>query len=258
MSVISATNCIRCYFDSSYQTAERNKKSNVEIFYAKTKDMLSVYPYLRSFISSDELMRAERFHFNEDRETYISCHATLRLVISKKLNTRPQEVLFNIDSHKKPGLIGNPLSFNITHTKDSFAFAVSDHSYIGIDLEKVRRDFDFISIIETFFSKNEIRYILESKHEAIIRFFLLWTRKEALVKALGPGIIADLTQMEVFQQNNLIDKNLFDNLCNYSISNENFIYSTEISDYYLSIAMPQKTDIILKHINEENLDSFLV
>lgn len=257
MSVISLTKYIQCYFDSYYQQTKKYEKGDVDIFFVKTKDMLSVYPYLRSCISHDELMRAEKFHFDEDRETYISCHATLRLVISKKLNTSPLEISFIVDSHNKPGLVGNSLSFNITHTRDSFAFAVSGHPYIGIDLEKIRWDFDFIQIVESFFSENEQRYILELKNMAVNRFFLLWTRKEALLKAIGTGIFADMKQLEVFKQENFIDKKLFDNLHNYSLSHGHFIYSKEFLDCWLSIAVPEKADIILTQITEKNLNSFL-
>lgn len=231
--------------------------NRVEVFYAKTIDLITGYPDFKNYITKDEQLRADRFHFEEDMETYISCHALLRLILSRKLNKEPLEIIFVNELYNKPGLSGNPLYFNITHTRDAFAFATSKNFHVGIDLEKISREIDFISIIETYFSKREREYILGSQFEARDRFFHLWTRKEALLKALGTGIITDLTQVEVSEHESFVNKKSPGKLVFDSAFNDHFIYSKKFLNYYLSIAIPQKVEIRFIHINEENIKSYL-
>lgn len=258
MSIISASSCICFCFEYENDTTSNYDISEVEVFYAKTKELSSGYTDFRNYVTHDEKMRANKFHFDEDRETYLSCHALLRLILSRKLNKKPSEISFINEINNKPGLMGGNMYFNITHTREAFAFAISKYFYVGIDLEKVNRNVDFTSIIETYFSNHEREYILESKTEARNRFFLLWTRKEALLKALGIGIISDLPLIEVSGERNIINKKLFDRLVSYPASSEHFIYSKRVSEYYLSIAIPQKAEIVLNHINTENLSFYLV
>lgn len=257
MQVISGSSRIHCYFDTGSKTTSEENLNRVEVFYAKTKDLISRYLDFKNYISHEELLRASRFHFDKDKDTYIFCHALLRLILSDRLKKKPLDILFINGLHNKPGLMGNPMYFNITHTRDAFAFATSKNFHVGIDLEKVSREIDFISIIETYFSKREREFILHSQSEAKNRFFLLWTRKEALLKALGTGIISNLTQVEASEQENFINKKSFDNLVTDSAFNEHFIYSKKLCNYYLSIAIPHKATINFYHLNKENIVSLL-
>jgi len=257
MLFISSSNCIRCYFSSESKTTSKFDSGKLEVFYAKTKDLNSRYLDLKTHITNVEKSIADKFHFDKDRETYISCHALLRLIIAKKLNTKPLKIIFKNETNKKPYLPGNPLYFNITHTREAFAFGISKHLYVGIDLEKINLRMDFYSIIETFFSNREREFILQSQSGARNRFFLLWTRKEALLKALGIGIINTPPQVEVCEQENFIDKKLVENLVSDSAFTEYLIYSKKLCNHYLSIATPNKASINLYHLDKENIASYL-
>ena len=57
-------------------------------------------------------------------------------------------------------------------------------------------------------AKKNINYICRSKEEAIDRFFLLWTRKEALLKALGTGIINNLKRVNVSEASKFYKKGI--------------------------------------------------
>lgn len=254
---ISPADCISCCFDSDIKTNQIVCFSDVEVFFSETKDIKSRCPELKNFITRLEQSRAAKFYFDEDRETYISCHALLRLILSKKLNTDPLDILFINERNTKPGLMGNPIYFNITHTSEAFAFAISRYHYLGIDLENSQRSIDFSSVIDTFCSERERKFILESHDDTSDRFFLIWTRKEALLKALGTGIIADLVYIEVSDHKNIINKKSLVNLVGDSVFNEHFIYSGKVLNFFLSVALPQRAQIIINKINDENINSFL-
>lgn len=256
MAVISGSDCIRCYFESGFRNAEKYDPEELQVFYAKTEELRSRYDELRNYISDDEHQRANRFYFDSDRETYIACHASLRLVLAIELNTNPLEISFINGVNNKPSLAFNPLYFNITHTREAFAFAISRHYNIGIDLENINLNLDLNSITKNYFSKIEREFILQSESEREHRFFLLWTRKEALLKAMGAGIIDNLTQVEVSGQNNFLDRNLFDNYAYDSASDEHFIYSTELFNNYLSIATPRKVTISIDELTSGNIPSY--
>jgi 4'-phosphopantetheinyl transferase len=245
------------YKKSDWKESNNFYNESVEVFYAQSKDLNSFFLKLKLLLSKDEQIRADKFLFEEDRKTYIISHAVLKTILSKNLNKKPFEISLLSETKSKPIIVGNPIFFNLTHTRDAFAFAISKQHYVGIDLEKINQSIDFISIMKKYFSKKERDYILESGCNPRNRFFLLWTRKESLLKALGIGIINELSDIDVIDHVNVLNRKSFSNLVFDSVSNEHFICSKKLSNYYLSIAIPRQAKIILHHLNEDNINSYL-
>jgi len=257
MSIIPSTKYIKCSFEPDANRLSDFPLSEIEVFYGITRELYSKRPDLKNYISRDEKLRADKFHYSEDRDTYISTHGLLRLILSKKLRKKPLEVVIHNDKNNKPGLVGNPLYFNITHIRDAFAFIISKYFYAGIDMENADRSIDLMSVINSYFSIDECNYILKSEPNLQENFSLLWTRKEALLKAIGTGIINNLTQIEVHEDENIINKKSFENKLCEPVYNAHFIYSEKVLDYYISIAIPDKVDINLYQINSDNIISYL-
>jgi len=256
MSVIPSSNCIKCSFGSTNKRSPVLPSGEIEVFYGITKDLSSLIPEFETYLSCDEKLRAGKFHFIEDRNTYIACHGMLRMMLSEKLNIEPVDIIIVNDKNNKPFIIGNPIYFNITHVRDAFAFVVSKDFYVGIDIEKASRDINYLSIINSFFSPKERDYMIKSETGFRDRFFLLWTRKEALLKALGAGIVVDLKCIEVSVNSNKISRKSFNDYLTCSISNDHFIYSEKLSEYFLSVAVPQKTKIVMTQIDEMSLNPY--
>jgi len=108
---------------------------------------------------------------------------------------------------------------------------------VGIDLEKLKQKTEIRSVIANYFSKEEQSFIYGSEAEISDRFFLLWTRKEALLKRIGTGIINDLNQISVSGPVNILKKDPFNNLAHESVLDVYYLYSLKLKDYYLSIAI---------------------
>jgi 4'-phosphopantetheinyl transferase len=153
-------------------------------------------------LSPDEAQRSSRFHFDHDRNEYIVARGTLRVLLGSYLNVRPEELRFAYSEFGRPSLrevdSATMLDFNVSHSGGMALLAFALERKIGIDVEKVRRDFGTTEIAERFFSVVERAALRElpseQRHDA---FFRCWTRKEAFIKALGEGLSHPLDQFDV-------------------------------------------------------------
>ena len=135
MFLISEPEYVRCSFDSAFRTSPKVYKSNLDVYVAKTEDLVSQYHELVKYISIGEQLRAGKFLQEENRKTFVACHSVLRLLLARNLGVTPLAIEFVHGKNNKPALAGNPVHFNVTHTKDAFAIAISREVCVGIDLE---------------------------------------------------------------------------------------------------------------------------
>lgn len=256
MPMVSFSRFVRCSFYHVENPVSDAMLSTAEVFFGQSEDFASGISPINGYINKDDQVKAGRLSNAEDRKTVLICYTLLRMILSKKLNIDPDEISYLYGIHGKPAIKGDPLFFNISHTRNSFSFAISEYFYIGLDVEEINRDINFESIIRRFFSGDEGEYILNSKGKSRERFFLLWTRKEAFLKAIGTGIIPQLANIEVHNPVNLIERNSIDDLKDASISNHHYIYSKKLQNYYLSVALPQESKISMYNLNEKNINSY--
>lgn len=157
---------------------------------------------LRRTLTSDELERAGRFHFKNDRDYFIVARGLLRAILARYLKKKPGEIRFDYGSHGKPELrVKNgkpPLRFNLAHSRDYAIYAVARSRAVGVDIEFIRPEFAKEEIAERFFSGAEVGAlrVLPEKLQAT-GFFNCWTRKEAFLKALGDGLSRPLDEFDV-------------------------------------------------------------
>ena len=157
---------------------------------------------LYDVLSDDERKRADRFYFHKDRNSFIVARGTLRNILSYYLSISPGEIEFVYNSYGKPFLRPTKnrsgLEFNLSHSSDIAIYAISTNRKVGIDIERIRKDFADMEIAKNFFSENEIRSLLSlEKEQRIIAFFNCWTRKEAFIKAVGKGLSIPLDSFDV-------------------------------------------------------------
>lgn len=104
---------------------------------------------------------------------------------------------FKRNDNNKP-LIEDWKCFNISHSGQMVIVALSDFSdEIGIDLEMIDHSTEVFSLL-SFFCDEEQSLIKNDKNPHG-RFFEIWTRKEALLKATGVGIIDGLSHFSCLQ-----------------------------------------------------------
>jgi 4'-phosphopantetheinyl transferase len=155
-----------------------------------------------AILSPDELERAQRFRFERDRRRFIVGRSVLRHILGRYLRERPEHLTFSYGTHGKPCLARGqtvpPLFFNASHSDDVAVYAIAAVDLLGIDVERIRAISDLDSIADRFFSPREqtalARLQGDAKTEA---FFHCWTRKEAILKAVGAGLSLPLDTLDV-------------------------------------------------------------
>jgi 4'-phosphopantetheinyl transferase len=148
---------------------------------------------MSSCLSSDEIKRANQFRFPHHRQRFIAARYTLRHLLSLYLRLTPQEIVFSYTATKKPYLASRSLSFNLSHTGDKALFAIAQGGDIGIDMEK-QECFLNEDLAQRFFSKVEYQALMHlSPEQRTTGFYHLWTRKEALLKAIGVGPLSNFS-----------------------------------------------------------------
>jgi 4'-phosphopantetheinyl transferase len=157
---------------------------------------------LRSFLTPDEIGRAQRFHFERDRASFIVARGMLRTILAAYLKLHPTQLRFRYNAYGKPALDGDEASsglrFNLAHSHGLALYAVTRNREIGIDVERIRNDFGGEQIAERFFSSTEIAMLRElSPEQHTEAFFNCWTRKEAYLKGRGEGLSFPLERFHV-------------------------------------------------------------
>jgi 4'-phosphopantetheinyl transferase len=150
-----------------------------------------------AILAPDERARADRFHFERDRNRFIRVRVGLRTLLGGYLGISPADMAFEYGIHGKPALAGghaSPLKFNVSHSDGVALVAISHGVEVGIDVEAIRPMADANQIAARFFSPRETA---ELRGLPAASFFTCWTRKEAYLKARGHGLVQPLRAFSV-------------------------------------------------------------
>ena len=154
-----------------------------------------------STLTDDEIKRADRFHFERDRNRFIAARATLRNVLSRYVDANESDIRFECNQFGKPALAdetSHDIRFNVTHSSHLMLIAITHGHDVGIDVERVAPDRFALDIARRFFSPGEYQALISlSPKQRVKAFFDCWTRKEAFVKAKGAGLSLPLDQFDV-------------------------------------------------------------
>jgi 4'-phosphopantetheinyl transferase len=161
---------------------------------------------LQSVLSSDENERAGRFYFERDRIAFTIARGLLRTLLGGYLGCDPKQLDFAYNRHGKPSLTaGGPpvaghrdIQFNVSHSGQIALLAFVRERGIGVDVEYMRRNLDYLKVAERVFSVEEqVALAALPAERQMEAFFCGWTRKEAYIKAHGQGVSLPLDQIVV-------------------------------------------------------------
>lgn len=142
-------------------------------------------------LSKDEKRRATRLKLDRDRRRFIVARAGLRALLSDRTGVPAASLEFAYGPNGKPVLAAPAASgwhFNLSHSADLAVYAFSRAGDVGVDVEVLRALRESDAIAASIFSPMErAAYASLRPGERARGFLRCWTRKEALMKALGGG-----------------------------------------------------------------------
>ena len=150
---------------------------------------------LHKILTPEELIYADRLKGSGQKSTWLSCRSALRLILGSYLKKPPVEIEFRKGKFGKLFIADTDLCFNVSHTNRSFLLAFNSSGRIGVDIEMLTGKEDLQLLIRYAFSDAETDYC--NKDNLAERFIEIWTRKEALLKAAGIGLVDQLTAITV-------------------------------------------------------------
>lgn len=154
--------------------------------------------YETAYLQLDDIKRAkvDRMRQRKDRLRSVAGDALARSILSRELKCAPQDLTFVYTENGKPRLKDDPLWFSLSHSEDLAVCAISKNP-IGVDIEQIRD----ISprLARKYFTPEEREYLFghvpkDQDWEEVMtpsvkmRFFEIWTAKEAYLKCLGKDL----------------------------------------------------------------------
>lgn len=151
------------------------------------------------WLDEAERLRYDRFQLSRSKRHYLIGQSMLRNVLSCYENKEPAEWKFITNEYGKPALVeqvsGQELYFNLSHSNDAYVLVVARHENVGVDIEFSKRHRRIEKIAKRHFSSREFESLMAlPKEDQLDRFYILWTLKEAYIKARGMGLAISLQQ----------------------------------------------------------------
>ncbi|QQR87452.1 MAG: 4'-phosphopantetheinyl transferase superfamily protein [Flavobacteriales bacterium] len=204
--------------------------NGITLHFATLEDLSQRQHELEALLDRHERDRAARFVHDKDRLRYVLGHGFMREVLSAASGVPATSIDFTRGPFGKPSMNGADFHFNFSDTKDAVLIGIGPEE-LGVDLETMERRVDHERVAEHYFTPEEVREMERASDKAQVssakvqepsfkaqasnfklqraeraakgedagkrRFLEFWTRKEAVLKASGVGIMDDLKVLRV-------------------------------------------------------------
>ena len=147
-------------------------------------------------LSAEEVQKIESLADPAARRVALISRVFLRLRLAAYLGCSPESIRFRLGEKGKPSLdVQSPdgafLHFNLSHSANMIALALSLHRELGIDIQQVKpsEEMDPKRMAQIAFTSEELEEFEGlPEHLQSRAFFQAWVRKEAFAKGLGIGL----------------------------------------------------------------------
>ena len=157
-------------------------------------------PIHRGLLDHAERLRSAKYQFESDRSRFELGAVLLRLALGRILGTRP--ALLQVDrmcemcgkSHGRPRVRGFDGYVSISHSGSTVAVAITSAGPVGIDVEATNGlpVTEYRSLLDLVVTTTERPFV-----DSRAAFLKVWTRKEAVLKAVGCGLRISMTEVVV-------------------------------------------------------------
>ncbi len=144
---------------------------------------------LAHYLSPPEASKASQFYGEVHQHRYTVGRSLLKILLSIYTGIQPDEIELQTQKAGKPYLPNTDLQFSKTASGPFGLIAITWRIDVGIDIEKNKKLAEAAQLIKSSFSSSEhLAFQKMSPSKKTRAFFNGWTRKEAIVKALGTGL----------------------------------------------------------------------
>lgn len=159
-------------------------------------------------LATDEVARAERTSDPAARRQFVAGRVLLRSALGKATGVAPEALRFRYRKGGKPFLPGGP-PFSLSHSGDSVIVAVGTGGpaggRVGVDVEVVRPVRRMAAVVRRRFAPEESTWWAQAPPaRRVAAFFQVWSRKEAVAKALGGGLAVPGAAFAVVTEEGLV------------------------------------------------------
>jgi 4'-phosphopantetheinyl transferase len=202
-----------------------------------------------ALLDDEERAVHARFLVEPPRRLYLAAHALVRLTLSRYAEVEPRAWRFARNAYGRPHvagpMAGRGLHFNLSHTTGLVALAVAATEDVGIDVENTARTLDHDRLAPSVFAPAELAALRRIADPVArrTRFFVLWTLKEAYIKARGMGLSLPLDGFS-FDLDGPEPTIAFAASCPDDPARWRFRYDAPTPTHRLALAVPAATDEI--------------
>ncbi|NCX95629.1 MAG: 4'-phosphopantetheinyl transferase superfamily protein [Chitinophagia bacterium] len=171
------------------------EENTIDVWRICVSEHLPNLSFFYEQLPDSEKATAEKYKQEADYRRYIMAHGGLRYLLSHYTHTAATQLGIEIDEQGKPYLKDSDIHFNISHS-GNFILIAFGYDPVGIDVEERKENVDWQGLIQKIGDNTEQEYV-KTAETPTDNFFIIWTRKEALLKAIGVGLVNNLPSIKV-------------------------------------------------------------
>ena len=142
---------------------------------------------LAAVLDAGELARARRLASPHDARRFVLSHAATRMILATYVGTDPAALAWDVGMHGKPGALdGGRLRWNLSHSGERAAVAVSTSVDVGVDVQVLDARVDTDRLARRFFHGTASPQAGAEPRRTV---FQALARKEACAKAVGGRLL---------------------------------------------------------------------
>lgn len=165
-----------------------------DIWLKVVRDEPALAPRRLSLLSREEQGRLETFAHHSRRTSFVLGRAAARLLVSDRLQLPLDDVRLIVSPGGAVDIDGADLRLSISHSRDMAAVAIADRA-IGLDVERIRAPHPRLH--ERILSAREMQMLEQLPVPFDRSVLLMWTLKEAVMKALRIGLRRSMKSVEL-------------------------------------------------------------
>ena len=184
---------------SHSQTGQMLSSGAVQIWFTYLTLTEAELGTMLQMLSKEEQHRMRTIQSADGRSRFAVARIFVRQVLGTYLGILAEDVQISYETHGKPILLQPlDLQFNLSHSLDFAAIAITRGRRVGIDVEVMQENLDFLGIARHYFCPGEYSFVeRRSPADRVGAFYTFWTSKEAYLKASGDGLLRPLNGFQV-------------------------------------------------------------